>query len=182
MIRDKPTNGRTNKISGQPYGQTIPIVFASKCHVSRSDASTKPVTAVSNVSNSMTGSNDKYLRVKARRREAIKAIRNFSDRQFLRSRLHCLRLFSAQLRSENGVVSARWKITPLTCTFLEIGDKGVSFNPIYVEAARVFAQNILLHKGDWNARVDWAFERAAGRTPVAEERDALSALYGSTHS
>ena len=38
-------------------------------------------------------------------------------------------------------------------------------DPIYVEAARVFAQNILRHRGNWNARVDWAFERAAGRTP-----------------
>ena len=43
-------------------------------------------------------------------------------------------------------------------------------DPIYVEAARVFAQNILQHGRDWNARIDWAFERAAGRTPVAEER------------
>jgi hypothetical protein len=52
-------------------------------------------------------------------------------------------------------------------------------DPIYVEAARVFAQNILQHGRDWNARIDWAFERAAGRTPVAEERSALSKLYGS---
>ena len=47
-------------------------------------------------------------------------------------------------------------------------------DPIYVEAARVFAQNILQHGRDWNARIDWAFERAAGRTPVAEERSALT--------
>jgi hypothetical protein len=50
-------------------------------------------------------------------------------------------------------------------------------DPIYVEAARVFAQNILQHGKDWNARVDWAFERAAGRAPAAEERAALSAMY-----
>ena len=50
-------------------------------------------------------------------------------------------------------------------------------DPIYVEAARVFAQNILQHGRDWNARVDWAFERAVGRTPVPEERSALSKLY-----
>ena len=37
-------------------------------------------------------------------------------------------------------------------------------DPIYVEAARVFAQNILQHGRDWNARVDWAFERAAPHT------------------
>jgi hypothetical protein len=52
-------------------------------------------------------------------------------------------------------------------------------DPIYVEAARVFAQNILQHGREWNARIDWAFERAAGRTPVAEERSALSKLYAS---
>jgi hypothetical protein len=52
-------------------------------------------------------------------------------------------------------------------------------DPIYVEAARVFAQNILQHGRDWNARIDWAFERAAGRTPAAEERSALSKLYAS---
>jgi hypothetical protein len=50
-------------------------------------------------------------------------------------------------------------------------------DPIYVEAARVFAQNILQHGRDWNVRIDWAFERAAGRTPMAEERSALSKLY-----
>jgi hypothetical protein len=50
-------------------------------------------------------------------------------------------------------------------------------DPIFVEAARVFAQNILQHGRDWNARVDWAFERAVGRTPAVEERSALSKLY-----
>lgn len=51
-------------------------------------------------------------------------------------------------------------------------------DPIYVEAARVFAQNILQHGRDWNGRVDWAFERAAGRMPAPEERTALRTLYG----
>jgi len=51
-------------------------------------------------------------------------------------------------------------------------------DPIYVEAARVFAQNILGHGKDWDARVNWAFERAAGRVPSVEERAALSAMYG----
>jgi hypothetical protein len=50
-------------------------------------------------------------------------------------------------------------------------------DPIYVEAARVFAQNILQHGQDWNQRVDWAFERAAGRPPMAAERSALGKLY-----
>jgi hypothetical protein len=52
-------------------------------------------------------------------------------------------------------------------------------DPIYVEAARVFAQNILQHGRDWNLQIDWAFERAAGRTPVEEERSALRKLYTS---
>lgn len=50
-------------------------------------------------------------------------------------------------------------------------------DPIYVEAARVFAQNILHYGRDWNARIDWAFLRAAGRTPMAAERSALTTLY-----
>ncbi len=53
-------------------------------------------------------------------------------------------------------------------------------DPIYVEAARVFAQNILQRGRDWNAKIDWAFERAAGRTPRPEERSVLSKLYGSS--
>jgi hypothetical protein len=52
-------------------------------------------------------------------------------------------------------------------------------DPIYVEAARVFAQNILQHGRDWNLQIDWGFERAAGRAPVAEERSALRQLYTS---
>ncbi|MGD0778832.1 MAG: DUF1549 and DUF1553 domain-containing protein, partial [Candidatus Solibacter sp.] len=50
-------------------------------------------------------------------------------------------------------------------------------DPIYVEAARVFAQNVLQHGGAWNGRIDWAFQRAAGRAPMVEERSALSKLY-----
>jgi hypothetical protein len=50
-------------------------------------------------------------------------------------------------------------------------------DPIYVEAARVFAQHILRQSGGWNAHIDWAFERAAGRLPMPEERNALNSLY-----
>jgi hypothetical protein len=51
-------------------------------------------------------------------------------------------------------------------------------DPIFVEAARVFAQNILKQGGpSLNARVNWAFERAAGRKPKSNERRVLNALY-----
>src|SRR5205085_674617 len=46
-------------------------------------------------------------------------------------------------------------------------------DPIYVEAARVFAQNILKQGRDINARLDWAFLRAVNRTPSPPERRAL---------
>ncbi|HLK66809.1 MAG TPA: PSD1 and planctomycete cytochrome C domain-containing protein [Bryobacteraceae bacterium] len=53
-------------------------------------------------------------------------------------------------------------------------------DPTYVEASRVFAQNILKHAHNWNDRVDWAFQRAVDRAPTAEERRILSDLYRKT--
>jgi hypothetical protein len=51
-------------------------------------------------------------------------------------------------------------------------------DPIYVEAARVFAQNILKDGGRSVAdRLDWAFARAASRKPAEEERRTLAGLY-----
>jgi hypothetical protein len=51
-------------------------------------------------------------------------------------------------------------------------------DPTYVEAARVFAQNILEQGGrSSNSRIDWAFRRALGRPPTKEERRILSRLY-----
>ena len=50
-------------------------------------------------------------------------------------------------------------------------------DPVYVEAARVFAQNILRRSREWNGRVDWAFQRAASRPPTPVERQALADLY-----
>jgi len=44
-------------------------------------------------------------------------------------------------------------------------------DPIYVEAARVFAQNILHHD------IDWGFQRALSRPPSAEEARILTGLY-----
>jgi hypothetical protein len=51
-------------------------------------------------------------------------------------------------------------------------------DPIFVEAARAFAQEIATHGGrDFNHRLDWAFERALNRTPSKKERTILAQLY-----
>ncbi len=50
-------------------------------------------------------------------------------------------------------------------------------DPSYVESARVFAQNILQHGREFNARVDWAFQRAVDRAPSPDERRTLTTLY-----
>jgi len=50
-------------------------------------------------------------------------------------------------------------------------------DPTYVEAARVFAERILREGGaTFDARLRWAYERALGRAPRAEEEHILSAL------
>jgi hypothetical protein len=48
-------------------------------------------------------------------------------------------------------------------------------DPIYVEAARYFAQNILKNGGA--SAIDWAFERALSRKPLEKERQVLLGLY-----
>jgi hypothetical protein len=48
-------------------------------------------------------------------------------------------------------------------------------DPIYVEAARYFAQNILKNGGV--SAIDWAFEKALSRKPSAQERKVLLGLY-----
>jgi Protein of unknown function (DUF1553) len=53
-------------------------------------------------------------------------------------------------------------------------------DPIYVEAARVFASNILENGEDFDARLDWAFMRGLSRTPDKVERKILSDLYKKT--
>ena len=50
-------------------------------------------------------------------------------------------------------------------------------DPIYVEAARVFAQNAVANGGtSVTSQLDWAFERALNRPPTAEERAMLTEL------
>ena len=51
-------------------------------------------------------------------------------------------------------------------------------DPIYVEAARVFAQNAVANGGgSFRSRLEWIFDRALNRTPTAEERAVLGGLY-----
>jgi hypothetical protein len=51
-------------------------------------------------------------------------------------------------------------------------------DPIFVEAARAFAQRAMKHGGATPAsRIAWAFEAATGRPPIAEERDELLGLH-----
>ena len=51
-------------------------------------------------------------------------------------------------------------------------------DPIYVEAARVFAQSLLAApRASPGARIDAAFLRALSREPTAEERGILLGLY-----
>ncbi len=51
-------------------------------------------------------------------------------------------------------------------------------DPIFVEAARVFAQNVLKQGGPTpSSQIVWAFERATGRKPDAQEIQVLSELY-----
>jgi len=53
-------------------------------------------------------------------------------------------------------------------------------DPTYVEAARVFAANILKQRRGLADRVDWAIERALDRQPTKEERRILEELYRSS--
>lgn len=51
-------------------------------------------------------------------------------------------------------------------------------DPIFVEAARVFAQRILQEGGDTvSRRINWAWHEALSRAPLPEEERILSALY-----
>ncbi len=51
-------------------------------------------------------------------------------------------------------------------------------DPIFVEAARVFAANILRDGGRaLSERIDWAFRRVLSRQPTQQERDTLADLY-----
>ena len=51
-------------------------------------------------------------------------------------------------------------------------------DPIYVEAARTFAQHAVTNGGNrFNAQLEWIFDRALNRRPRAEERAVLRGLY-----
>jgi hypothetical protein len=51
-------------------------------------------------------------------------------------------------------------------------------DPIFVEASRAFAQQILQHGGrKFDAQLEWAFERALNRKPTSQERKILTGLH-----
>jgi hypothetical protein len=51
-------------------------------------------------------------------------------------------------------------------------------DPVYVEAARVFAQNALANGGKaFKSQLEWIFDRALNRPPTGEERSLLRGLY-----
>jgi hypothetical protein len=91
--------------------------------------------------------------------------------QWLRTFLHpSLITFDAPTREE-CTVNRTTSNTPLQALVL-LND------PIYVEAARVFAQHIMTEGGkSFEQRLDWAFNKALNRTPVKEERTTLAGLY-----
>lgn len=84
-----------------------------------------------------------------------------------RTSLHPMFLaFDAPSREECVVSRARTN-TPLQA-LVTLND------PTFVEAARVFAQNLILHGPlETDARLALAFRKATGRTPTAEERKIL---------
>jgi hypothetical protein len=88
-----------------------------------------------------------------------------------RSFLHpSLLAFDAPSREEACVERARSN-TPIQALVL-LND------PIYVEAARVFAQRVLREGGDgFDARLRFAFRQALSRGPRADEADVLAKLY-----
>jgi len=50
-------------------------------------------------------------------------------------------------------------------------------DPIYVEAARVFAQQAIASGASFNGQLEWIFDRALNRAPTGEERSILRGLY-----
>src|SRR5262249_18588451 len=54
---------------------------------------------------------------------------------------------------------------------------GLLNDPIYVEAARVFAQNVVHAQGKLDDQLTWAFQRALNRAPEKDERRILTDLY-----
>ena len=90
--------------------------------------------------------------------------------QWQRTFLHpTLLTFDAPTREECGVNRVNSN-TPLQALVL-LND------PIFLEASRVFAANILKSSERWETQLDWAFSKALNRVPTDEERGVLSGLY-----
>jgi hypothetical protein len=90
--------------------------------------------------------------------------------QWQRTFLHpSLLTFDAPTREECAVNRVNSN-TPLQALVL-LND------PIFVEAARVFSQNILTSAKSFDQQLDWAFTKALNRKPSKEERSVLASLY-----
>jgi hypothetical protein len=90
--------------------------------------------------------------------------------QWQRTFLHpSLLTFDAPTREECTVNRANSN-TPLQALVL-LND------PIFVEAARVFAEKAIAAAPKLDDRIDWAFQQALNRTPAKDERKILSDLY-----
>ncbi|HYZ83658.1 MAG TPA: DUF1553 domain-containing protein [Bryobacteraceae bacterium] len=94
--------------------------------------------------------------------------------EWRRTFLHpTLQTFDAPTREECAVNRVNSN-TPLQALIL-LND------PIFVEAARVFAQNMSTSGGATvEAQIAWAFEKALNRAPTAEEKSILTELYRKT--
>jgi hypothetical protein len=91
--------------------------------------------------------------------------------QWQRTFLHpTLLTFDAPTREECGVNRVNSNTPTQALVLLN--------DPIFVEASRVFAANILKSGGRrWDEQLDWAFSRALNRAPEKEERRILTNLY-----
>jgi hypothetical protein len=91
--------------------------------------------------------------------------------QWQRTFLHpSLLTFDAPTREECGVNRVNSNTPTQALVLLN--------DPIFVEASRAFAANILKSGGRrWEEQLDWAFSRALNRAPEKEERRILTNLY-----
>src|SRR5579864_890812 len=107
---------------------TVPMVFTSKCHKGRSDARTKPVTAVSNTSN--RSDRPATTRIFAWNHDVgRRSRRSQTSRSVNCAACTCIMLRGfARLRCENCVKSARREVVPITRTFFKVAKQRGRFS------------------------------------------------------
>src|SRR5436309_2832504 len=107
---------------------TVPMVFTSKCHKGRSDARTKPVTAVSSTSN--RSDRPATTRIFAWNHDVgRRSRRSQTSRSVNCAVCTCIMLRGfARLRCENCVKSARREVVPITRTSFKVAKQCVRFS------------------------------------------------------